>query len=424
MQFSKIIGGNTLKGKVPISGSKNTCLPIITATLLTDETCTLHNVPNLTDTLSMLKIVRHLGAEVQRLGENSWSIGAKNVGTHVSRESRHLRASVCLMGALIGRKKQAVVPLPGGCKLGPPRPIDIHLRAFEAMGVAVKIEGEQVHLSAKNLRGTTLSLQGPRGSTVTGTANLIMAAVLAEKVTVLQHASMEPEIDELCRFLLQMGAKIQGIGTETLRIEGVDALHGAAFTIPPDRMEAGTFIILGLLCGNSIAVTGVQRTFLQPALCGFFDAIPHIWEYCHWENDTLNVSCAEKMPPFSVNALPHPGFPTDLQPQITVLASQITGVSRICDTVFPERFSHIGEFKNLGMRIEQTAGTIHVHGKTALKGTALGATDLRAAAALHMAGLIAQGETTLTGIEYIDRGYEHFEAKLQSLGAVVERIGA
>jgi UDP-N-acetylglucosamine 1-carboxyvinyltransferase len=422
MQYGKIVGGNILKGEVPISGSKNACLPIIAATLLTRETCILHHVPNLTDTLHMLEIVRRLGSKVQRLDKNSWSITAQDVDSYAAEETaKHLRASVCLMGALLGRRKQAIVPTPGGCKLGT-RPIDLHLRAFEAMGATVKTEGEQICLTAKNLTGTTISMQGPRGPTVTGTANLLLAAVLANGITTIQEASQEPEIDDLCHFLLQMGAKIQGIGTSTLTVAGTNSLYGTEFTIQPDRIEAGTFIILGLLCGNPIEVTGTQRTFLQPALRGFFDTIPNVWKYCHWENDTLHISRAEKMSPFSIRTLPHPGFPTDLQPQTTVLASQLAGTSHICDTVFPDRFAHVQAFKNFGMHIEQLNNTIHVHGKTKLQGTSVQATDLRAGGALYLAGLIAHGETTVTKVEYVDRGYEHFETKLQALGAIVERI--
>jgi UDP-N-acetylglucosamine 1-carboxyvinyltransferase len=370
----------------------------------------------------MLEIVRRLGSEVQRLDENSWSITAQNVDSHAAEENaRHLRASVCLMGALLGRKKQAIVPIPGGCKLGS-RPIDLHLRAFEAMGATAITRGEQIYLSAKNLTGTTLSMQGPRGPTVTGTANLLLAAALARGITTIQGASQEPEIDDLCQFLIQMGAKIQGIRTDTLSVEGVDSLCGTEFTIQPDRMEAGTFIILGLLCGNPIEVTGIQRTFLQSALRGFFDTIPNVWKYCHWENDTLHISRAEKMSPFSIRTSPHPGFPTDLQPQTTVLASQLAGTSHICDTIFPDRFAHVQAFKNFGMHIEQSNDTVHIRGKTKLQGTFAQATDLRAGGALYLAGLVANGETTVTKVEYVDRGYEHFETKLQALGATVERI--
>jgi UDP-N-acetylglucosamine 1-carboxyvinyltransferase len=422
MQYAQIIGGNILKGKVSISGSKNACLPITAATLLTDGPCVLHNVPNLTDTLRMLDIIHKLGCEVRHLGKHSWSIKAKNVTSHSPEKSaKSLRASVCLMGALLGRKKQAIVPLPGGCNLGP-RPIDLHLQAFETMGVTVKVEDERVHLATDHLKGATLSMCGPRGPTVTGTANLIIAAVLANGMTTIQGASQEPEIDDLCRFLLQMGAKIQGIGTDTLTIEGIPSLHGTEFTIQPDRMEAGTFIILGLLCGDPIEIIGTQRTFLQPALRGFFDAIPNMQAHCHWKNDTLSISRVEKMAPFSIRTLPYPGFPTDLQPQTTVLASQSMGISHICETIFPERFAHIHEFQNFGMNIEQSGETIHVHGKTPLHGTSARATDLRAGGALYLAALIANGKTTITGVEYIDRGYEHFEKKLRALGATIERL--
>jgi UDP-N-acetylglucosamine 1-carboxyvinyltransferase len=387
---------------VLISGSKNACLPIIAATLLTRETCILHNVPVLSDTLHMLEVVRHLGAHVSRLGKNSWSITAEEINFQTDKELvRRLRASICFLGALLGRKQQAIVPMPGGCKLGT-RPIDIHLRAFEALGAAVEITEDYIHLFAQQLTGTTFSMEGPHGPTVTGTSNAIMAAALAHEITTIQYAAKEPEIADLCCFLQQIGAKIQGVGTDTLIIEGVDSLHDTEFTIQPDRMEAGTFIILGLLCGNPIELVGASQQFLASALCGFFNEVPVSERYCHWENDTLIVSQAQDLLPFSMDTLPYPGFPTDLQPQITVLASQIAGVSRICDTIFPERFTHIPLFEYLGMQIKQSAGTIHVYGKILLTGASVAATDLRAGAALYLAGLIAKGETIVPGLEYID----------------------
>jgi UDP-N-acetylglucosamine 1-carboxyvinyltransferase len=420
--YSKIFGGNGLKGKIPINGSKNACLPIIAAALLTSETCILHNVPALTDTLHLLEIIHSLGADVLRLGEHSWSITAKEISSHVAQKFvGRLRASVCLMGALLGRKKRAIVAMPGGCNLGA-RPIDLHLYAFASLGATAQIIDGYVHLSANNLTGTTFSMNGPYGPTVTGTSNAIMAAVCARGTTVIQYAATEPEVEDLCHFLEQMGAKIHGIGTPTLTITGADNLHGTEFTIQPDRIEAGTLIILGLLCGRSIELVNAPKSFLQTALRGFFAAQKDFTQYLHWNGDTLLVSQAHNLSPFDISAAPHPGFPTDLQPQITVLASQISGKSRICDTVFPERFMHIPMLKRFGMNIDQSNGMAYVYGKTELQGTQATATDLRAGAALYIAGLVANGETLIFGLEHIDRGYEQVEAKLQAIGATIQRF--
>ncbi|MDR0418132.1 MAG: UDP-N-acetylglucosamine 1-carboxyvinyltransferase [Puniceicoccales bacterium] len=420
--YSKILGGNGLKGKISISGSKNACLPIIAATLLTSETCILRNVPILTDTLHLLEIIRSLGVDVLRLEEHSWSITAKDVSTHVAQKSAgQLRASVCLMGALLGRKRQAVVAMPGGCNLGT-RPIDLHLHAFASLGTTTKITNDHVYLSANNLTGTAFSMEGPHGPTVTGTSNAIMAAVCARGTTVIQRAATEPEVEDLCYFLTRMGAKIHGIGTSILTIKGIDKLHGTEFTIQPDRIEAGTLIILGLLCGHSIELINAPKSFLQTALRGFFAVHKDFKRYFHWNGDTLLVSQAHNLSPFNISAMPHPGFPTDLQPQITVLASQIAGKSRIRDTVFPKRFMHIPMLKRFGMNIEQSNDMAYVYGKTELQGTRVTAMDLRAGAALYIAGLVANGETLIFGLEHIDRGYEHFEARLRAIGATIERF--
>jgi UDP-N-acetylglucosamine 1-carboxyvinyltransferase len=273
-----------------------------------------------------------------------------------------------------------------------------------------------IDLYAEGLRGATFSVAGPRGSTVTGTLNAILAAVLAEGRSVLVGAAREPEVVSFCTFLQKMGAKIEGAGTDRLAIEGVSGLRGTDFTVPADRMEAGTFLILGLLCCDALRIVNAPRE----VLCGIPEILPQIADHCRWEGEDLMVRRGA-FPPIEVSAAPYPHFPTDLQPQMTVLASQIAGTSHIRDTIFPDRFTHIDAFRKLGMNIEKTADdTIAVAGKTGLCGTEIAATDLRAGAAMYLAGLIARGETTIFQKEYVERGYENFEEKLLALGATIE----
>jgi UDP-N-acetylglucosamine 1-carboxyvinyltransferase len=416
VNYTRVWGGKALGGSVAISGSKNTCLPIIAATLLTEDTCILRNVPQLTDIFCMIEVVRRLGVAVERLDAHTWSFRAKVVTDNADRVFvERFRASVCLLGALLGRNRRASVPVPGGCKLGN-RPIDIHLRAFRALGAAVTQTSDAIDLRAERLQGATFSVMGPQGSTVTGTLNAILAAVLAEGRSVLVGAAREPEVVSFCTFLQKMGARIEGAGTNRVAIEGVSALRGADFTVPPDRMEAGTFLILGLLCCDALRIANAPRE----VLCGIPEILPQIADHCRWEGDVLIVRRGE-FSPIEVSAKPYPHFPTDLQPQMTVLASQIEGTSYVCDTIFPDRFTHIDAFMKLGMDIKKTAdNTIAVAGKTGLNGAEIAATDLRAGAAMYLAGLVAKGETTIFQKDYVERGYENFEEKLLALGATIE----
>lgn len=419
--YCKIIGKDHLQGEVSISGSKNAALPILVASILTSEPCIIRNVPELTDTLHMLGILRFLGVEVVSLREGCWQLTAKKIHTDVQDPFvRKLRASVCLLGALLGRELQATVPLPGGCRLGE-RPIDLHLRAFRALGAHVEQNEHSVCVRAKRLRGATFSMSGQRGPSMTGTSNAIMAAVLAEGVTIVQGASREPEIVDLCHFLEQMGAKIVGAGTETIVVTGVNRLHGTEFTVMPDRIEAGTFIILGYLCGASIRILDISQDYVKDNFRGFLDAIPYAKEHLRFENHQLIVRQIEELPGFSVCTGAYPGFPTDLQPQVAVLASRAHGTSTIRDLVFPKRFAYVTELQRFGIHVSQQEGMITIHGPNTFHGGWVAATDLRAGAALYLAGVLANGKTTVSNLEYIDRGYEHFEQKLRHLGAIIER---
>ena len=421
MSCCKIIGGSSVHGKVSINGSKNAALPILAATLLTGERCILHNVPDLTDVACVLEALKLLGAEVTQLQHDSWSIEAKQI-TSDARDPivSRLRASICLLGALLGRKHQAAVALPGGCKLGE-RPIDLHLRTFEALGAKITTNKDSVIASADRLIGSEFSMLGKFGPTVTGTSNAILASVLAEGTTIIHHAAQEPEIIALCQLLNQMGAKINGIGSDTLTIEGVDQLHGTEFSISQDRIEAGTFIILGLLCGEPVTIDNLSPEFVTQNFPGFFESIPNAKKHCSWDGNLFHISKINDLPAFDIRTAPFPGFPTDLQPQISILASQAHGNCCICDTVFPQRFAHAPEFKKLGIKIHQHDNVLEIAGPCKLTGTNVVATDLRAAAALYLAGIIASGETTVHCADYIDRGYENFEARLSQLGVKIQR---
>ncbi|UPA28201.1 MAG: UDP-N-acetylglucosamine 1-carboxyvinyltransferase [Verrucomicrobiota bacterium] len=418
-----IQGQASLRGDIAISGSKNAALPILAATLLTDQPCVLHNVPELTDVANMLEALRLLGAEVTSVGPRSWSICAKDIHTDARNPVvQHLRASVCLLGALLGRKRSASVAMPGGCKLGA-RPIDLHLRAFHRLGAQIHQPTGYVSLQTDYLMGTVLSMLGPRGPSMTGTSNAIMAAVLAKGTTIIRHASREPEIASLCHMLNQMGARITGLNSGTLIIKGVPFLHGTSFTVPPDRIEAGTFIILGYLRGTPVRVHGLTPQFLTENFQGFFDAIPSARRHSLFRDGVFEVHRIEDLPGLDICTLPYPGFPTDLQPQISVLASQAISASRVRDTVFPQRFAHIPEFRRLGIQAKVEHDTLHLAPHSKLRSGEVTATDLRAGAALYLAGILADGSTTVFRPDYVDRGYEHFEEKLQKLGVELTRLG-
>lgn len=416
--YTKIKGGNLLEGNIDVSGSKNASLQLIAASLLTRETCQLGNIPHLTDVLNMFSILKNLGAQVEQLDRHVWQVSALRVGERVSQEDgSKLRASICLLGALLARNGSAVVALPGGCNLGE-RPIDLHLRAFEKMGAEVNFSGDYVSLTAKDLHGADFSMMGPRGATVTGTANVVMAAVLAKGETIIRDAACDPEISDLCHFLEKMGASIDGIGTSTLRINGVTSLHGAEFTAQYDRIEAGTFFLMGLLCGKNLKINHINKYHLQ----GFLDYFGAYKKYFDFQDDFVVVNRCDSLMPANIVAAPHPLFPTDLQPQVTVLCTQAKGNSLVQDKIFPARFLYADELNKMGAGIVKRDGFVEIAGPKSLRGASVQITDLRAGAALVLAGLIAEGETFLDKVIHVDRGYENFEERLRSVGADITRV--
>ena len=413
-------GGHNLNGSVRISGSKNSALPILAACLLTKEPCVIKHVPDLSDVHYMLQILSHLGAEVER-ASGTVTIRAEKVKTIAPYEIvRKMRASVCVLGPLLGREKEATVSLPGGCVIGD-RPIDIHLRGFEALGAAVRVEAGNVKVFAAALNGRTIDLGGKFGSTVLGTDNVMMAAVLANGTTVIENAAAEPEVVDLANFLNAMGAKIEGAGTRRIVIEGVQELHGAEHSVIPDRIEAGTFLVAAAIAGTRVTL----RRVVPDHLLAVTDALRTAGFGIESTRDTLTVIGNGGPLPLELRTEPYPGFPTDMQAQMcALLCSRSNGTSRITEAIFPQRFMHVSELKRMGAQITLEGATAHIEGVECLSAAPVMASDLRASAALVLAGLKADGITEVNRVYHIDRGYESIDEKLNGLGAQIERVKA
>jgi UDP-N-acetylglucosamine 1-carboxyvinyltransferase len=412
-----IHGGHPLSGSIKISGSKNSALPILAATLLTREPCILRRVPDLSDTHYMLQILMHLGAQVER-ASGTVSVTADKVESIAPYDVvRKMRASVCVIGPLLGRCKEATVSLPGGCIIGD-RPIDLHLKGFEALGAAVRVEGGNVKVFAPKLTGAVINLRGKFGPTVLGTDNVMMAAVLAEGTTVIEGAAQEPEVVDLANFLNKMGAKVEGAGTRRIIIEGVPELHGAEHDIIPDRIEAGTFLVAGATCGKGITIKRVVPEHVKAVT----DALASCGYRIDTTADTITVSPNGASKPLEVTTEPYPGFPTDMQAQMCALLSTTAGTSVITENIFPQRYMHVAELKRMGAQVEMEGSTAVIQGVDHLLGAPVMASDLRASAALVLAGLKAEGTTEVSRVYHIDRGYEHLDEKLSELGAHIERV--
>ena len=405
-----------LKGQVRISGSKNAVLPAIAASLLTDSEVKLKNVPLVKDVYSMLNLMRELGSESD-LKKNVLTLQVRKI---LSEEAsyelvRVMRASFLVLGPLVARFGRAAVALPGGCAIGS-RPIDLHIAGLQKMGATITIEHGYVRAEASRLQGADIHFDK---QTVGGTENLVMAAALAKGETILRNCAREPEIGCLCELLVKMGAKIDGIGEPVIRVEGVDQLGGASHEIIPDRIEAGTFMVAAALTQGDLILLGVKPAHL-----------PTIIEKLRYSGaaietlgrDSLRILGSPEILPQDITTSPFPGFPTDMQAQFMVLMTQASGTSIITETIFDRRFLHVNELLRLGADIEVTGDKAVVRGRTPLSGAEVVATDLRASAALVLAGLIASGETTVTEIDHLDRGYERIEEKLRGLGATIERV--
>ncbi len=412
-------GGYPLSGKIKISGSKNSALPILAATLLTKEPCVLRHVPDLSDTNYMLQILMYLGAQVER-ASGTVSVTAEKVESVAPYDVvRRMRASVCVLGPLLARCREATVSLPGGCVIGD-RPIDLHLKGFEALGAAVRVEGGNVRMFTPQLKGAVINLRGKWGPTVLGTDNVMMAAVLAEGTTVIEGAASEPEVVDLANFLNKMGAKIEGAGTQRLIIEGVKELHGAEHDIIPDRIEAGTFLVAGAVCGNGVTVNRVVPEHVSAVTGALTEAGFHVTT----TENSITVSPNGASKPLKISTEPYPGFPTDMQAQMCALLSTTDGTSVVTENIFPQRYMHLAEMKRMGARFQIEGATAVIRGVEKLLGAPVMASDLRASAALVLAGLKAEGTTEISRVYHIDRGYEHLDEKLSELGAQIERVKA
>ena len=412
-------GGHALSGSVKISGSKNSALPILAATLLTKEPCVIHHVPDLSDIHYMLQILSHLGAQVER-ASGVVTVQAEKIITEAPYEIvRKMRASVCVLGPLLGREKEATVSLPGGCVIGD-RPIDLHLKGFEALGAMHRIESGNVKVFASQLIGGSMSLRGKQGPTVLGTDNVMMAAVLAEGTTVIDSAAAEPEVVDLANFLNKMGAKIEGAGTRRIVIEGVKELHGAEHEVIPDRIEAGTFLVAGAIAGKEITLRRVDPSHLTSVI----DALKRSGYTFKADGENLTILGNGTPKALELTTEPYPGFPTDMQAQMCALLAKAAGISVITETIFPQRYMHVSEMKRMGADISLNGATAIIKGVERMSGAPVMASDLRASAALVLAGLHSEGVTEVTRVYHIDRGYELIDEKLNGLGAHIERMKA
>jgi len=412
-----IEGGKKLKGTVRISGAKNACLPILAATLLTDEKCIIKNAPSLGDVSTMLKILRSLGMDTAMEGDLI-TITPTSKRTCVAPYDlvSTMRASVCTLGPLLAKMKKAEVSFPGGCVIGP-RPIDLHLKGIKSLGATLNVKEGYIVAKAKKLTGNRIYLGGHFGSSVLATANIMMAATLAKGKTVIENAACEPEIVDLANFLKKMGAKIKGIASHRIEVEGVKRLHGATHSVIADRIEAGTFMIMAAMTKGDITLKSVKSEHLACIIYKLRESGLEI----KTTRDAIKIKYKKKLKPIDVTALPYPGFPTDLQAQMTSLMAITDGISVITEKIYPERFIHISELNRMGADIKLEGSTAIVKGVKNLSGALVMASDLRASAALVLAGLRAKGKTEISRVYHLDRGYETIDKKLIKLGAKIWR---
>ncbi|OQY10113.1 MAG: UDP-N-acetylglucosamine 1-carboxyvinyltransferase [Fusobacteriia bacterium 4572_132] len=412
-----ITGGMKLKGEVKISGAKNAALPILAATLIAEGEYILKNVPDLKDIKTMIKLLEEMGLEVQKVKENSYKIinrGIKNIEAPYDLV-KTMRASFLVMGPLLANVKKAKVSLPGGCAIGA-RPVDYHLKGFEKLGATINLEHGYIEAKTKELKAGEIYLDFP---SVGATENIIMAAVKAKGITILENAAKEPEIEDLCEFLNEMGAKIKGIGSSKLRIEGVEKLIPGEHKIIPDRIEAGTFIIASLLTGCELEIKELELNHID----SFRMKLEEMGVQFEGNNRSLKVKAdLKKLKSVDVTTLPYPGYPTDLQAQMMVLLALIDGKSEIKETIFENRFMQAQELNRMGAKVKIDDGMATIEGVTKFTGTKVMASDLRAGASLILAALVAEGETKINRVYHIDRGYEKIEQKLKNVGLKINRV--
>ena len=412
-----IRGGKRLEGTVEVSGAKNAALPILAATLLTKEKSVIQNVPQVADVVTMVKILKGLGAKVHH-GGGFVEVDPSEIESPVLTYKlvSTMRGSICFLGPCLARFGKAQVSFPGGCVIGP-RPIDLHLKGVRLLGADVSLDHGYVIARAKKLKGGRIYLGGAYGSSVLGTANVMMAATLAKGRTIIDNAACEPEVVDLGNFLKVMGAKIEGLGSPSIEIEGVESLRGATHSIIPDRIEAGTYMIAAAITKGDVTVKNVNLRMLAALLDKLREAGVSVTE----KNGTARVRRQGNLKPISVTTLPYPGYPTDLQAQMMALMCVVPGISVITEKIYPERFMHVSELNRMGAGIMLEGPSAIVSGKKALSGAPVMASDLRASAALVLAGLVAEGSTEVSRVYHLDRGYENLVAKLGGLGATIRR---
>ncbi|WP_292107605.1 UDP-N-acetylglucosamine 1-carboxyvinyltransferase [Megasphaera sp.] len=417
MEKLVIHGGKPLQGTVRVSGAKNAVLPIIVASMLGTTQSTLTEIPKLADVHTVCDVIASLGVHIEHPERDTLVIDAHELTSTTAPYDlvRRMRASFLVMGPLLARKGRAQISLPGGCSIGA-RPIDLHLKAFEAMGAVINLENGDIEATAPNgLKGAQIYLDFP---SVGATENILMAASMADGKTVLENAAEEPEIVDLATYLNSMGANIRGAGTNVIRIEGVKELHGANHAVIPDRIEAGTFMVGAAMTQGNVFVENTISEHLKPLISKLKEVGAEVQE----EIDGIRVIGHEPLRPADIKTLPYPGFPTDMQAQFMALTTICQGTSVVTETVFENRFMHVDEFKRMGAKIRIEGRSAIVEGVPRLKGASVNATDLRAGAALVLAGLVAEGETEVGYLYHIDRGYDNLVLKLQRLGADIVRV--
>ncbi|MBQ6602670.1 MAG: UDP-N-acetylglucosamine 1-carboxyvinyltransferase [Eubacterium sp.] len=411
-----IKGGNPLVGDVEIGGAKNAALAIITAAIMTDETVLLENIPDVSDINALLGAISFIGATVNRMDRHTVSINGSTIsGSSVDYDLiKKIRASYYLLGALIGKYKKAEVPLPGGCTIGS-RPIDLHLKGLQAMGVNIKIEHGDIIAEAEDLHGAHIYLDM---ASVGATINIMMAATMARGKTTIENAAREPHVVDAANFLNSMGASIKGAGTEVIRIRGVQKLHRTSYSIVPDMIEAGTYMMAAAATGGDIFVTNVIPKHLEAMTAKLTEIGCLVQEY----DDMIRVKADKRLKRTQIKTLPYPGFPTDMQPQMAVVLSKAFGTSMITENIFDSRFKYVDELARMGASIKVKGNTAIISGCERLTGARVAVPDLRAGAALVIAALAAEGVSVVEDIVYIQRGYEDFELKLKKLGADIEKV--
>ncbi|MEP7069188.1 MAG: UDP-N-acetylglucosamine 1-carboxyvinyltransferase [Usitatibacter sp.] len=415
MHKLSIQGGVPLSGEVRVAGAKNAALPILAAALLTAAPVKIANLPQLNDVRTMIRLLERMGVKA-KAGEHEVELEAGAIGEPFAPYDlvKTMRASILVLGPLTARFGEARVSLPGGCAIGE-RPVDLHIKGLTAMGAEIAIEAGNIHATAGRLKGARIFMETV---TVTGTENLMMAACLADGETVLENAAREPEVVDLARFLIAMGARISGHGTDVISIHGVESLHGAEHSVMPDRIEAGTFLVAAAATRGSITLTDAPVSSLDPVIQKLREAGAGIAV----GETTVRIAMRGRPKAVSLRTAPHPGFPTDMQAQFIAMDSVAEGTARVIETIFENRFMHVQELRRLGANIDIEGNTAITYGVDTLTGATVMATDLRASASLVIAGLVAEGETLIDRIYHLDRGYERLEARLAALGARIARV--